>query len=611
MKRLLFLIIIFLFCSNLYAICEFHINNTKNVFELKGKWDFFKGGGTVAANPELDISTWETISVPFKWYQEKTLRNYKGEIWIRCNLYLNEIPEELYLDLGFIKEIDEVYWNGERIGGTGDFKNRIPDFSERRIYTIPLHILKDKNVIAIRIYGRFWNAGLSDIPKLYFNSKILDTKYKFEMLALAFNLTYIFSSVFFIFYGIYTQEKKSNFYFALFSILLAFYHMIIWGMRYKFFSNYIISYIAELLFLFPLPFLFLSFLKEWLNIEKIKFYNFIKYFTLLLMISAIIGYFIPYIYQTSYLHIVTYINLINIVFVVIITIRLLFYYTRLKYEETRYLNYGLLLLVPFIFNDILVALDLIHTPRMFVFSYPIFLLAVAINLSEKALKLKKQSIIQADEIRLMEKQKLNVIYNISNEFQSIFDEIKQCVIIKKNFDSALIRLNYLIESAQLLHQIENKKYVLQPLKVNLSEETLKIIDEVLKATKQKKNRLEIHIPDSQTTFWIDLLLYKIILYHLLENALLYSLDEVELTITIEENILKLRVYDKGPGIPVEIQNKIFNKYIRGNNKIPGSGIGLTLVKESVSLLSGNIHFESKQDFYTVFEITIPELKEII
>jgi len=617
MKNLIFIIkiviIAILLQGNIFAICEFTLNQdkTKNFVELKGQWDFFKGGGVVAANPDLDISTWNQINVPFKWYKEKQLSSYKGEIWIRCNINFVFLPEELYVDLGFLKEIDEVYWNGVKIGGTGSFENRMPDFSEKRIYLVPPYIIREKNVMAIRIYGTFWNAGISDIPRLYFNSEILHKKYKFEMLSLAFNLIYIFSALFFIFYGIYTQEKKSNFYFALFSLFLAFYHMIIWGMRYKFFNNYILSYIVELLLLIPLPLLFLLFIKEWLKIDSIKHLVFLKLFALLLMIAAIIGYWIPYIYRTTYLHIVTYINLINIIIVVIVTIKLLFLNAKEKYEEIKYLNYGLLLLLPFLLNDVFVALDLIHTPRMFVFSYPIFLLAVAINLSEKALKLKSQSIKQTDELRLMERQKLNVIYNISNEFQSIFDELKNSIILKKNCESALLKLNYLMESAQLLNDIENKSYAIQLGRINISEETFKVIDDVIKITKQKKNRLELKLPSPQTTFWCDGLLYRMILYQLLENALIYSEQEVELSITIEDNILKLKVYDQGPGIPMDLQNRIFNKYVRANNKIPGSGIGLTLVKEIVQLLSGQMHFESKENFYTVFEIFIPELKEIV
>lgn len=614
-KVYLFIFFLFYFMlsqgSLIYSNCEFNINNiNKDYISLNGNWNFFKGGGSIGANPDLDISEWKFIKVPFVWNAVKELKNYKGELWIRCNVIFTKIPEELIIDLGFIKEIDEVYWNGSLIGSTGNFNSKIPDFSERRIYVVPPSLIQEKNVIAIHLFGSFWFAGIPDPPKLYFKPQLIHQKFKFEMLALSFSLTYIFSSVFFIIYGFYTQEKKANLFFALFTIFLAMYHMILWGQRYNFFSNYIVSYIVELLLLIPLPFLFLSFLKEWLQIDELKFYKGIFYYTIFAMILTIIGYFIPYIYRTIYLHIVTYLNLINIVFSTFLTIKILFKHKKVGGNQIKYLTYGLLLLVPFLLNDVLVATNLIHTPRLFVFSYPIFLIAVALALSEKALSLKFKSLVQVDEIRKLEKQKLNVIYNISNQFHSIFDEIKQSIIQKKDHESALIQMNYLLESGEILNLLEKHQYTLQPVKINLNDETKKIIDDVLSSTKQKKNRLSLNLPQKDTSFWMDSTLYKMILYQILKNALLYSLEKVELTISVDDNLLKIRVYDQGSGIPEEIQNKIFNKYIRGNTKIPGSGIGLALVYESIKLLDGQIHYESKQDFYTMFEVFIPELKEL-
>ncbi len=605
------LLLFFVNTSFIHAKCEFNIHDIKkDYFKLSGNWNYFKGGGSIASDPELDISGWKFVNVPFTWYSTKDLKNYKGEIWLRCNIVFLNIPNELIIDFGYIKEIDEVYWNGSLIGSTGNFNSKIPDFSERRIYYVPPNLIQEKNVIAIHLYGSFWFAGIPDPPKLYFKPDLIHQKYKFETLALSFSLTYIFSSVFFIVYGLFTHERKSNLFFALFTIFLATYHMILWGQRYNFFGNYIISYIVELLLLIPLPFLFLSFLKEWLQLNELKFYKGILYYTLTAMILTIFAYFIPYNYRTIYLHIITYLNLINIIFSTFITVKTLLEQKNSGGNQIKYLTYGLLLLIPFILNDILVAIEFIQTPKLFVFSYPIFLIAIALALSERALSLKYKSIVQVDEIRKLEKQKLNVIYNISNQFHSIFDEIKQSIIQKKEYEPALIQMNYLLESAEILNLLERKQFILEPIKINLNEETKKVIDDVLSATKQKKSRLTLNLPQKDTSFWIDSTLYKMILYHLLKNALVYSLDKVELTISVDENLLKIRVYDNGTGIPEELQNKIFNKYIRGNTKIPGSGIGLALVYESTKLLDGEIHFESKQDFYTLFEVLIPELKEL-
>lgn len=614
MKILQFLLIIkiFLFVNVLVGKeCEFRIQKPEHHFLLKGKWNFFRGSGSIAASPELDLTSWKEIQIPFKWFSVPELKNYKGEIWIRCNLIFESIPQDLYIDLGFVKEIDEVYWNGEKIGGMGNFEKRIPDFSERRIYSIPIQSihLMEKNTLAIRIYGTFWNAGIPDIPKLYFNSNFIKSKLKFETIAYSFCLAYIFSSLFFLVYGIVTSEKKINFYFSGFVILLSIYYSILWGKRYDFFDNYIFSYIFELLCLIPLPVLFYGFLKEWLKVENKFEFKILFYFSIILMILTIVGYFVHYVYKTIYLHIITYINLINIFFGLYSSLKIMIQNKDKK--ENRYLFYGLIGLIPFLLNDALIALDLIHTPRLFIFSFSIFMISYAFHLSENALNLKKQSEEKTLELRKLEKQKLNVIYNISNEFQSIFEEIKQSIIYRKNIDSETLKLNFLLENVKNLESLENQNYVLQLSKINLKEEIQNIVNQVLKMTKQKKSRIHLKFPNTQLYFWTDLQLFRIILYNLLENELLYSKGNIEINLDLQEN-LSIIISDEGPGIPDEVQNNIFLKYYRGEEKnIPGSGIGLTIVKQGISFLGGEVYLESKLGFYTKFIIYLPQLKEIL
>lgn len=601
----------FLFVLNIFPKeCEFTIKEGE-FFSLEGEWNFFRGRLTVTADPKLDLSFWKSLYVPFKWYQVPELKNYKGEIWLRCNLIFEFLPKESYLDLGFLKEIDEVYWNGEKIGGMGNFEERIPDFSERRIYSLPVPNVMEKNTLAIRIYGTFWNAGIPTKPKIHFSSDFLQKKYRYETLAFAFSLAYVFSSLFFVFFGIFTSEKKVNLYFSAFVILLSLYYSIILGKRYDFFDNYILSYIAELFCLIPLPLLFYSFIKEWIKVEENKAFKIIFFSTMAILILAFIGYMIPYIYRTIYLHLVTYINIINIFYVLYHTLKLLIQNNE-KVEYSKFLKIGLFGLVPFIINDAFIALDFINTPRMFIFSFSIFLISYGLYLSEKTLFLKKESEEKSLELRNLEKQKLNVIYNISNEFQSIFADLRQSLILNQKSESEVLRLEYLLENINTLENLENHRYSLQPSKINLKEEFHALLERILQATKQKKTRVKIKFHTDSIFFWTDSYLFKIIFYNLIENALLYSRSVVKVDIDKENETLIVLIKDEGPGIPEDIKNKIFLKYIRGNHqKVPGSGIGLTIVNEAIALLSGEIYFESKLDFFTEFKILLPPLKEIL
>ncbi len=77
---------------------------------------------------------------------------------------------------------------------------------------------------------------------------------------------------------------------------------------------------------------------------------------------------------------------------------------------------------------------------------------------------------------------------------------------------------------------------------------------------------------------------------------------VEIKAETNEDYLLLSVYDKGIGIPQEIQNKIFEPYF--TTKKQGNGIGLAIAERIISEHNGNIWFESRKEG-TTFIIQIP------
>jgi hypothetical protein len=157
---------------------------------LQGYWKFILGDNKKFANPGFDDSDWERIYVPNSW-QDEGFRNYNGYAWYRKTV---EIPVEdkdiLYLELGRIDDVDEVYFNGHLIGSTGGFP---PDYfsayNYSRKYQIPLeYINKGKNVIAVRIYDEEGEGGIIGstvgiyhYPNYSENSFNLFGKWKFHM----------------------------------------------------------------------------------------------------------------------------------------------------------------------------------------------------------------------------------------------------------------------------------------------------------------------------------------------------------------------------------------------------------------------------------------------
>lgn len=107
-----------------------------------------------------------------------------------------------------------------------------------------------------------------------------------------------------------------------------------------------------------------------------------------------------------------------------------------------------------------------------------------------------------------------------------------------------------------------------------------------------------------------------ILNNLVENSLKYSHHEKSIQIKLHSNgeIVKLVVTDKGEGIPKKAQKSIFDKFYRVENsltaKTKGHGLGLSIVKNLVTLNGGTISVKSEPGHGATFTIVFPALVEV-
>lgn len=101
------------------------------------------------------------------------------------------------------------------------------------------------------------------------------------------------------------------------------------------------------------------------------------------------------------------------------------------------------------------------------------------------------------------------------------------------------------------------------------------------------------------------------LHNLVSNALKYTPRGGKVTVTAEVkgDLLTVEVADNGIGISEEDQQRVFDKFMRGQDprveKVTGTGLGLTLAREVVRLHGGQITLQSELNKGSTFTLTLP------
>ena len=152
--------------------------------DLRGEWRLEIGDDPRYKDPNFDDSTWERIAVPSTWENEG-FPGYDGYAWYRTRFV---VPAELkgkrlYLRLGRVDDVDQVFLNGKYLGGKGSFPPRFKTaWDDRRTYKIPPGMLHfgGENVLAVRVYDAGGAGGIVDGPVGIFS--------RLDVLKLALNL---------------------------------------------------------------------------------------------------------------------------------------------------------------------------------------------------------------------------------------------------------------------------------------------------------------------------------------------------------------------------------------------------------------------------------------
>ena len=147
-------------------------DNKKLVVDLKGQWKYSIGNREIWTRKDYNDQSWDEIKVPERW-EDEGFHGYNGYAFYRKKITISECYKGhlFFLKLGYIDDVDEVYFNGELIGSTGSFPpNYETALDARREYYIPDNVVtyEELNLIAVKVYDNHSRGGIvSGEPGLY------------------------------------------------------------------------------------------------------------------------------------------------------------------------------------------------------------------------------------------------------------------------------------------------------------------------------------------------------------------------------------------------------------------------------------------------------------
>ena len=236
-----------------------------------------------------------------------------------------------------------------------------------------------------------------------------------------------------------------------------------------------------------------------------------------------------------------------------------------------------------------------------------------------------------EELRL-NKLKSDFISNVSHELKSPLTSIRMMTEmlshnrVQTEERKSAYYITMLEESERLSHLIDNildfskmdddrKKYDF--IDLDMDELLLKFLESTRERLSEPGFDIRYSSSDRIPLIHADKNAILQVLYNLLDNAIKFSgtSRQIDLSLFSKDDELQLCVKDYGIGISVKDQEKIFDRFYRGDEPqqmgIRGSGIGLTIVKKIVEAHGGHLTLESRTDEGSTFCVHLPISKNTV
>ncbi len=232
---------------------------------------------------------------------------------------------------------------------------------------------------------------------------------------------------------------------------------------------------------------------------------------------------------------------------------------------------------------------------------------------------------QAAELKELDKAKSRFFTNISHEFRTpltliigpleyqikklragIAGDEEDLEVALRNSKRLLRLVNQILDVAKL----ESGHTQLQAQLIDIRTVIQPIIDAFRALAERNDTQLISQWPDEVVLVYVDIDLIERAIINLVSNAFKFSPKGGKVKVIVKEGdeYISIGIKDNGPGIPKEEQAHIFKRFYQvnesSNGMQPGTGIGLSLVHELVTLHKGKIELISEEGMGAEFLIKL-------
>lgn len=170
------------------------------------------------------------------------------------------------------------------------------------------------------------------------------------------------------------------------------------------------------------------------------------------------------------------------------------------------------------------------------------------------------------------------------------------------------RLGSHIERVLNIARIERNDFKLEKKPVDVNEMVTIVLDSMALKLQKCDAKTTLHLDAENAYIIADELHFSNVLYNLVDNAIKYSNEAPDITIStfVKSGQVVIKVADKGIGMSRDQQSKIFEQFYRiptGNvHNVKGFGLGLSYVNTIVKRLNGTISVKSEKERGSEFEL---------